>query len=85
MMADILEYQASDAKARFAELLDQVEHGQTIRITRRGKPVARLVPETEGPRKEAAEALERLRALRQKVGKAPRAEILASIREGIKY
>jgi prevent-host-death family protein len=84
-MPDILEYQASDAKARFAELLDQVEHGQTIRITRHGRPVALLVPETEAPRKEAAEALERLRALREKVGKAPRAEILASIREGIKY
>jgi prevent-host-death family protein len=84
-MAELPEYQASDAKARFAELLDQVEHGQAIRITRRGKPVARLVPETEAPRKEAAAALERLRALREKVGKAPRAEILATIRKGIKY
>jgi prevent-host-death family protein len=84
-MADILEYQASEAKARFAELLDQVEHGQTIRITRRGKPVALLLPETEAPSKEAADALERLRALREKVGKAPRAEILATIREGAKY
>ncbi len=84
-MADVLEYQASDAQARFAELLDQVERGLTIRITRRGKPVALLVPETEAPRKEAAEALERLRALREKVGKAPRAKILATIREGIKY
>jgi prevent-host-death family protein len=84
-MPDILEYQASEAKARFAELLNQVEHGQTIRITRHGKPVALLVPEIEAPRKEAAEALERLRALREKVGKAPRAEILATIREGMKY
>ena len=84
MMADILEYQASDAKTRFAEMREQVEHGQTIRITRRGKPLGRLARETEGPRKEAAEALARSRALRQEVGKAPRAEILASIREGIK-
>jgi prevent-host-death family protein len=84
-MVDVLEYQAADAKARFAELLDQVEQGQTIRITRHGKPVARLVPETEGPRNEAEEALKRLRTLREKVVKAPRAEILATIREGIKY
>jgi hypothetical protein len=43
------------------------------------------VPEVEAPRKEAAEALERLRVLREKVGKAPRAEILATIHESMKY
>ena len=37
--------QSSDAKARFAEILDQVERGATIVITRRGKPVARIVPD----------------------------------------
>ena len=47
-MADILELQASDAKAKFAELLDQVERGRTVRITRHGKAIARIVPEEEG-------------------------------------
>lgn len=36
-MADVLEYQASDAKAKWAELLDEVERGRTVRITRHGK------------------------------------------------
>lgn len=32
----------ADAKAHLSELLDRVEAGDTIEITRRGKPVARL-------------------------------------------
>lgn len=33
----------ADAKAHLSELVDRVEAGDTIDITRRGKPVARLV------------------------------------------
>ena len=33
----------ADAKARLSELLDRVEAGDSIDITRRGKPVARLI------------------------------------------
>ena len=54
MMSDILEYQAADAKAKFAELLNEVERGRTVRITRHGKPIARLVPEEEARRAQAA-------------------------------
>jgi prevent-host-death family protein len=34
---------AFEAKNKLAELLDEVEHGGEVVITRRGKPVARLV------------------------------------------
>jgi len=84
-MADILEYQASDAKAKWAELLDEVEHGRVVRITRRGKAIARIIPEPEVRRAEVAEAIKELRALREQVDKAPLAEILASRHEGHKY
>jgi prevent-host-death family protein len=40
----------TEAKARFSELLDRVEHGEEITITRGGKPAARLVPAGEKPR-----------------------------------
>jgi prevent-host-death family protein len=33
-----------EAKTKFAELLDRVEAGETVTITRRGKAVAQLVP-----------------------------------------
>jgi prevent-host-death family protein len=32
----------ADAKARLSELVNRVEAGESIEITRRGKPVARL-------------------------------------------
>ncbi|MBY0336638.1 MAG: type II toxin-antitoxin system prevent-host-death family antitoxin [Acetobacteraceae bacterium] len=32
------------AKAKLSELLDRVEAGEEVTITRRGKPVAKLVP-----------------------------------------
>ena len=39
---------AFEAKNRFGHLLDQVEHGEEILITRRGKAVAKLVPAEAG-------------------------------------
>ena len=36
------EYGAGEAKTHFSELLDKVEQGESITITRRGKPVAVL-------------------------------------------
>jgi prevent-host-death family protein len=33
-----------EAKTKLSELLDKVEAGETVTITRHGKPIARLVP-----------------------------------------
>jgi prevent-host-death family protein len=35
---------ASEAKTHLAQLLDRVEHGESITVTKRGRAVARLVP-----------------------------------------
>jgi len=40
---------ANEAKAKLAELLDEVEKGRVIVITRKGKPIARLMPIGEAP------------------------------------
>ncbi|MGD0272059.1 MAG: type II toxin-antitoxin system prevent-host-death family antitoxin [Candidatus Sulfotelmatobacter sp.] len=40
---------AFEAKNKLGSLLDRVERGEEIVITRHGKPVARLVPNTELP------------------------------------
>lgn len=40
---------ASEAKAEFLSLLDEVAAGHDVEITRHGRPVARIVPAT-GPR-----------------------------------
>ena len=39
---------AFEAKNKLGQLLDQVEHGEEIVITRRGRPVARLVSAEPG-------------------------------------
>ncbi len=43
---------ANGAKTHLPELLDRVVNGEEIRITRNGRPVARLVP---GPAEEATD------------------------------
>jgi prevent-host-death family protein len=53
---------AFEAKTHFSQLLDRVERGEEIVITRHGKPVARLAP-TEKKRDPKA-ALEAFRAVR---------------------
>lgn len=46
----------ADAKAHLSELVDRVQAGDTIDITRRGQPVARLTAVVR-PRKRIDEAL----------------------------
>jgi prevent-host-death family protein len=51
-----------EAKNKLSALLDQVEHGAEIVITRRGKAVAKLVPPGPGfDRKKAKRAADGLR------------------------
>ncbi|MGC1397105.1 type II toxin-antitoxin system Phd/YefM family antitoxin [Candidatus Binatus sp.] len=53
---------SSEAKNKLSALLDQVEHGAEIVITRRGRPVAKLVPSGPGfDRKRAKRAAAGLR------------------------
>ena len=56
---------AFEAKTHLSQLLDQVERGETITITRHGKPVARLFPiggSSRDDRRRAITELKRLRA-----------------------
>jgi prevent-host-death family protein len=43
---------AFEAKTHFAQLLQRVERGEEITITRRGKAIARLVPAAASPNRE---------------------------------
>lgn len=54
---------AFEAKTRLSELLADAEAGETILITRRGLPVARLGP----PASDRSAALGRLAALRSRL------------------
>jgi len=76
---------ASDAKARFSELLDKVEKGQTVVITRHGRPIARLVPDEDKRQKDVDDAIARIKARQKRASKITLKELLSSIHEGHKY
>lgn len=79
------EIQASDAKARLAELLTAVERGETIVITRHGRRIARLAPETGLKQVEIDRAIDDLAKFRERTKKAPLAEVLGARHNGHKY
>jgi prevent-host-death family protein len=59
---------AFEAKNTLGALLDRVQRGEEIVITRHGKPVARLVPNTGSiDRSQAHAAAERIRARTRKL------------------
>jgi prevent-host-death family protein len=58
---------AYEAKTHLPQLLEEVEAGQTITITKHGRPVARLVPPVRNDRPEPEEVVAWLRQARQGV------------------
>jgi prevent-host-death family protein len=56
---------AYEAKTHLAELLDRVERGERIVITRHGRPVAHLVPVPGAPDRTADEAIDAILELRK--------------------
>jgi prevent-host-death family protein len=63
---------AFEAKNKLSELLDRAERGEEIVITRRGRPVAKLVPvRTERDREKAREAGRRIRELAKEMNLGP--------------
>ncbi len=50
-----------EAKSKLSELIERVESGREVVITRRGKPVAKLVPAKAGVEVDNSAAMEELR------------------------
>ena len=55
---------AFEAKTHLSSLLDKVTQGEDVLITRRGVPVARLVPARQAQQATTESAIKELRALR---------------------
>jgi prevent-host-death family protein len=54
-----------EAKTHLAALLDRVAKGETIEITRRGRPVAKLVPTGADENRDLARIAREIRELRK--------------------
>jgi prevent-host-death family protein len=76
---------AYEAKTHLPRLIRAVERGETVTITRYGKPVAKLSPIQDQKRADVAEVIERMKRARARRPKVPLEELLAARHEGHKY
>jgi len=74
----------ADAKAHLSELVDRVEAGDSIDITRRGKPVARLIAVSR-PRKRIDLALLQSLTATMPPQRQDAAALVRSMRDGDRY
>lgn len=72
---------AYQATIRISELLGRVAEGDSITITKHGRPIARLVPVEEDVRRRASRAAERIRTRRTRLRTVPLAELVRSVHE----
>ena len=56
-----------DARARLSELIERVQSGEEVVLTRRGEPVARLVQEKPRRSRSRAATVKRIRTLARKL------------------
>ncbi len=77
---------AFEAKTHLPKLLDRVERGESVTITRHGRPVAQLVPCVRGGGDRALAAVRRIAALRKQLTmKITLDELLALKHEGHRH
>jgi len=74
-----------EAKTHLSELLDRVENGDEITITRNGKPVARLVPVDAVSASDRRELARRIDKARRGVKLGPGLTLRKLIDEGRRY
>jgi len=74
--------QASEAKTHFLRILDEVERGESITITRRGREVALIIPRPERNAERTRRAFANIRALRKQILPMSVEEILSARDEG---
>lgn len=77
----------AETKSHLSAVVDQVIAGEEIVITRRGQPVARIVPERTRPAADAAALAAELRdfVLAQAPQARTAAEVVREARDGARY
>ena len=74
---------AFEAKTHFSQILEKTEQGEDFIVTRRGKPVAKIIPFRQEPEMTWEDALEKFRELRKHYrGKPGDFNIKEAIEEG---
>ncbi len=71
-----------EAKTRLPELLRSVEQGETVTITRRGVPIARIVGIDDRANEHVGAIIDRMQAARSRRASVSASEIMAARDEG---
>ena len=75
---------AYEAKTHLPRLLERVMRGESLTITRHGRPVARLVPVDDG-RDRALQASRRILERRRRLVRTSLSELIDTIHEGHRF
>jgi prevent-host-death family protein len=79
------EIPVTEAKAKLLQFLDEVERGVSFRLTRHGRAIARIVPDTDARNEEAADAAAAIRAIGRRSKGMTVAEILSAKQAGRRF
>ena len=74
----------ADAKARFSEVLDRIENGESITITRRGKAIAEINPAHQKPERLTFDELEAFARTMPRQGQSA-GDFIRELRDGDRY
>jgi prevent-host-death family protein len=74
--------QASEAKTKFLRILDDVENGASVIVTRHGRPVARIIPEAKMDKERVERAIQSILEIRKRTKPVSIKEILSMRDEG---
>ena len=75
-------YQASEAKTHFLRILDDVERGQCVVVTRHGKEVALISPKAQIDQERVQRAVNSILEIRKRTKPVSLQEILSARDEG---
>lgn len=81
----MIEVGTYEAKTNFSKLLERVAAGETVVITSRGRPVAKLVGVDDDRRARAQAAVAQILELRKQIKPVSIEEILSARDEGRRY
>ena len=74
-----------EARIHLPRLLDRVARGESLTITRRGRPVARLVPVEDDELSRGRRAARRILDRRKRLKRASLSELLETVHEGHRF
>ena len=76
---------AYEAKTHLPRLLERVMRGESLTITRHGRPVARLVPVENDDRDRALQASLRILERRRRLVRTSLSELIDTVHEGHRF